>query len=63
MGRARNPRRAKRRAKMPITREPPTPDPRCYLCARVVAADDKVLRVHETTVHRRCYEADIRRGR
>lgn len=50
-------------AKKPLTREPPTPDVRCYLCARVVQADDKVVRVHETTVHRRCYEADIQRGR
>jgi len=44
-------------------RQPPSSDVHCYLCGRVVEADHKVLRVHETTVHRRCYEEDIRRGR
>jgi hypothetical protein len=53
-----------RRAKTaPIVRQPPSSDIRCYLCARIVKAEDKVLRVHEATVHRHCYEEDIRRGR
>jgi hypothetical protein len=63
MSRARVPRRCPDRHKKPVVRHPPTPDERCYLCGRIVRAEDKVVRVHETTVHRVCYEDDIRRGR
>jgi hypothetical protein len=36
---------------------------RCYLCDGMVKRNDQVVRVHEATMHRRCYEEDIRRGR
>jgi hypothetical protein len=49
--------------KPPVTRQRSTPDTRGYLCGRIVQPDDKIVRVHETTVHHRCYDADIRRGR
>jgi hypothetical protein len=28
-----------------------------------VARDEEIVRVHEATMHRRCFEEDIRRGR
>ena len=39
------------------------PEERCYLCDAAVGRTDEVVRVHEATMHRRCYEQDIRRGR
>jgi hypothetical protein len=39
------------------------PDTTCYLCGAELEREDKVVRVHETMMHRHCYEADIRRGR
>jgi len=39
------------------------PEERCYLCDGMVKRNDQVVRVHEATMHRRCYEEDIRRGR
>jgi len=38
-------------------------DERCYLCDAIVARDDEIVRVHEATMHRLCFEEDIRRGR
>ena len=47
-----------------VIRRPVTPpDTNCYLCGNELLREDKVVRVHETTMHRRCYEADIQRGR
>ncbi len=42
---------------------PPMPEERCYLCDGMVKRDDEIVRVHEATMHRRCFEEDIRRGR
>ena len=39
------------------------PEDRCYLCDAAVGRTDEVVRVHDATMHRRCYEQDIRRGR
>ena len=39
------------------------PEERCYLCDAAVRRTDEVVRVHDATMHRRCYEEDIRRGR
>jgi hypothetical protein len=39
------------------------PEDRCYLCDAVVGRTDQVVRVHDATMHRHCYEQDIRRGR
>jgi hypothetical protein len=36
---------------------------RCYLCDAAVGRTDEVVRVHDATMHRHCYEQDIRRGR
>jgi hypothetical protein len=47
-----------------VVRKPATPaDTNCYLCGTELQRDEKVVRVHETTMHRDCYEKDIRRGR
>jgi hypothetical protein len=54
----------RRRPKSP-RRTPPNelPEEPCYLCDTLLKRDDEVVRVHEATMHRRCYEEDIRRGR
>ena len=39
------------------------PEECCYLCDAAVGRTDEVVRVHDATMHRRCYEEDIRRGR
>jgi hypothetical protein len=39
------------------------PEDRCYLCDAAVGRTDQVVRVHDATMHRHCYEEDIRRGR
>lgn len=55
--------RRKRRPRE-VVRQPAGPvGDRCYLCGRQLERDDKVVRIHETTMHRGCYEADIERGR
>jgi len=46
-----------------IVRQDSLPEDRCYLCEAIVARDDEIVRVHEATMHRRCFEEDIRRGR
>jgi hypothetical protein len=46
-----------------LARLEPMPEERCYLCDGMVKRNDQVVRVHEATMHRRCYEEDIRRGR
>ena len=35
----------------------------CYLCDVRLQPDDKVIRIHEASMHANCYELDIRRGR
>jgi hypothetical protein len=58
--------RPKRRRAAPSNVNGPRSDVReirCYLCDRAVKRADEIVRVHEATMHRRCYEADIRRGR
>ena len=47
----------------PIVRQDLLPEDRCYLCDAVVKRAEEIVRIHEATVHRRCYEEDIRRGR
>jgi len=39
------------------------PEERRYLCDAAGGRTDEVVRVHDATMHRRCYEQDIRRGR
>ena len=46
-----------------LARLEPMPEERCYFCDGMVKRNDQVVRVHEATMHRRCYEEDIRRGR
>jgi len=52
-----------RRRRTPVARRQLTPEEPCYLCDAVVKRYDEVVRVHEATMHRRCYEEDILRGR
>jgi hypothetical protein len=54
---------SRRRRRMPVERRDPLPEERCYLCDAIVTRTDEIVRVHEATMHRRCYEQDIRRGR
>jgi hypothetical protein len=57
----------KRRVPPNVRREPATASQRgadhCYLCGRPIDSTDRVARLHETTMHRDCYERDIRQGR
>jgi len=55
-------RRPKRRTSR-LVRQRAELELRCYLCDGGVKRDDEIVRVHEATMHRRCYEADIRHGR
>jgi len=55
--------RLPRRRRTPVARRQPTLDELCYLCDGAVKRDDQIVRIHEATMHRRCYEEDIRRGR
>ena len=55
---------AEQRSEDRVVRKPVSPpDTTCYLCGAELEREDKVARVHETTMHRSCYESDIRRGR
>ena len=38
-----------------IVRQDSLPEDRCYLCEAIVARDDEIVRVHEATMHRRCF--------
>jgi hypothetical protein len=48
---------------MAVERRDPLAEEQCYLCDAIVARTDEIVRVHEATMHRRCYEEDIQRGR
>ena len=60
---AQSSRRGRRRTRGIVCQHPPPEDHRCYLCDARVARDEEIVRVHEATMHRRCFEEDIRRGR